>query len=119
MNEKRFDVKQKYIPRSMILSNQPARFLGYKHRMNQVLNLCGRGEIRNKMSDLIKKGKCAKCNDYVSLGNENHITMLFIITMNAGRLSAIFAAMLIHPFEDGNGRGPQNIMMKLYIKQRQ
>ena len=40
MNEKRFDVKQKYIPRSMILSNNPTRFLGYKHRMNQVLNLC-------------------------------------------------------------------------------
>ena len=38
MNEKRFDVKQKYVPRSMILSNQPTRFLGYKHRMNQVLN---------------------------------------------------------------------------------
>ena len=39
MNEKRFDVKQKYITRSMILSNQQTRFLAYKHRMNQVLNL--------------------------------------------------------------------------------
>ena len=27
MNENRFDVKQKYIPRPMILSNQPTRFL--------------------------------------------------------------------------------------------
>ena len=55
INEKRFDVKQKHIPRSMILSNQLTRFLGCKHRMNQVLNLYGRGEIRNKNSDLIKK----------------------------------------------------------------
>ena len=54
----------------MILSNQPTRFLGYKYRMNQALNLYGRGEIRNKVSDLIKKGKCAKCNDYVSLEND-------------------------------------------------
>ena len=34
--------------------------------------------------------------------------MLFIKTMDAGRLSGIFAVMLmvlnIHPFEDGNGR---------------
>ena len=57
MNEKRFYVKQKYIPMSMILSNQPTRFPGYKHRMNQVLNLCGTGEIRNKVSDLITKRK--------------------------------------------------------------
>ena len=60
INEKRFDVKQKYIPRPMILSSQPTRFLGYKHIMNQVLNLCGGVEICNKVSDLIKKGKCAK-----------------------------------------------------------
>ena len=30
INEKRFDVKQKYIPRPMILSNQPTHFLRYK-----------------------------------------------------------------------------------------
>ena len=103
MNEKRFHVKQKYIPMSMILSNQPTCFLGYKHRMNQVLNLCGRGGIRNKVSDLIKKGKCAKCNDYVYLGYGNYIsTMLFIITMDAGRLPVNFSAM--------------HIMMILYIK---
>ena len=83
MNEKRFDVKQKYIPRSMILLNQPTRFLRYKHRMNQVLNLCGWGEIRNKVSDLIKKGKCAKCHDYVSLGNDNHIST-YVVHNNNG-----------------------------------
>ena len=34
-----------------------------------------------------------------------YLRMLFIITMAAGRLSAIFAAILmVHPFEDGNGR---------------
>ena len=83
MNEKRFDVKQKYIPRSMILSNQPTRFLGYKHRMNQVLNLCGRGEIRHKVSDLIKKEKCVKCNDFVSLGNDSHIST-YVVHNNNG-----------------------------------
>ena len=99
MNEKRFDVKQKYIPRSMILSNQPTRFLGYKDRMNKVLNLYERGEIRNRVNDLIKKGKCAKCNDYVSLENGSHISAyLFIITIDAGRLSAIFVVMYNHPF---------------------
>ena len=83
MNEKRFDVKQKYIPRSMILSNQTTRFLGHKHRINQVLNLCGRGEICNKVSDLIKKVKCTKCNDYVSLGNGNHISA-YVVHNNNG-----------------------------------
>ena len=83
----------------MILSNQPTRFLRYNLRMNQLLNLCGRGEIRNKVSDLIKKGKCAKCNDYVSLENGSHISAyLFIITIDAGRLSAIFVVMYNHPF---------------------
>ena len=62
----------------MILSNQPTRFLRYNLRMNQLLNLCGRGEIRNKVSDLIKKGKCAKCNDYVSLENDNHISVYVV-----------------------------------------
>ena len=74
MNKKRFDVKQKYIPRPMILSNQPSRFLGYQHRMNQVLNKCGGKEARNKVSDFIKKGNCVKCNDYVSLGNDNNVS---------------------------------------------
>ena len=83
MNEKRFDVKQKHIPRSMILSNQTTRFLRHKHRINQVLNLCGRGEIRNKVSDLIKKVKCTKCNDYVSLGNGNHISA-YVVHNNNG-----------------------------------
>ena len=97
ISEKRFDVKQKNIPRPKILSNQPTRFLGYKHKMNHVLNLCGRGEIRNKVSDLIKKGKCAKCNDYVSMGNDNHISTYVVHNnMDAGRLSTIFAAMYIH-----------------------
>ena len=27
------------------------------------------------MSDLDKKGKCVKCNDYVSLVNDNHVSM--------------------------------------------
>ena len=74
MNGKRFDVKQKYISRPMILSNQATCFLGYKHRMNQALNFCGREEISNKVSDFIKKGKCNKCNDYMSLGNDNMST---------------------------------------------
>ena len=55
----------------MILSNQPTLFLGHKHRMNQALNFCGRGEIPNKVSDLIKKEKCNKCNDYMSLTDKN------------------------------------------------
>ena len=63
----------------MILSNQPARFLGYKHWMNQVLNLWEGGEIRNKVNDLIKKGKCPKCNNYVFLGNDNHISIMLLI----------------------------------------
>ena len=67
----------------MILSNQPIRFFGYKHRMNQVLNFCGRGEIRNKVSDFIKKGKCAKCNDHVSLGNGSHIST-YVVHNNNG-----------------------------------
>ena len=87
MNEKKKkkknDIKQKYIPRLMILSNQPTHFLGYKHRVTQVLNLCGRREIRNKVSDLIKKGKFAKCNDYVSLGNENHVST-YVVHNNNG-----------------------------------
>ena len=83
MNEKRFDVKQKYMPMSMILSNQPTRFLGYKHRMNQVLNLCEGREARNKVNDLIRKGKCAKCNDYVSLGNDNHVST-YVVHNNNG-----------------------------------
>ena len=45
-----------------------------------------------------------------------YLRMLFIITMDAGKLSAIFAAMHIHALDDGNGRRPQNIMMKLHIK---
>ena len=98
MNEKRFDVKQKYIPKPIILSNQPTCFLGYKYRMNQVLNLCGGVEIRNKVSVLIKKGKCAKCNDYVSLGNDNFVSTFVVHNNNngTGRLSAVFAAMYIH-----------------------
>ena len=83
MNEKRFCVKKKYIPMSVILSNQPTRFLGYKHRINQVLNLCGGREARNKVSDLIKKGKCAKCNDYVCLGNDNHVST-YVVHNNNG-----------------------------------
>ena len=83
MIEKRFDVKQKHIPRPMILSNQPTRFLGYKYRINQVLNLCERGEIHNKVSGFIKKLKCAKCNDYVSLGNDNH-TSTYAVHNNNG-----------------------------------
>ena len=67
----------------MILFNQPARFPGYKHRMNQVLNLCGREEIRNKVSDLIKIEKCAKYNDYVSLGNDNHMST-YVVHNNNG-----------------------------------
>ena len=51
--------------------------------MNQVLNLCRRGEIHNKVSDLIKNGKCAKCNDYVSLGNDNHIST-YVVHKNNG-----------------------------------
>ena len=109
MNEKRFDVKQKSIPRPMILSNQQTRFLRYKHRMNQVLNLCGRGEIHNKVSNLIKKKNASNvtiiCPWEMTI---IYLRMLFIITIDAGRFSAIFAAMLmvlsIHPFEDGNGR---------------
>ena len=67
----------------MILSNQPTCFLGYKYRMNQVLNLCGRGEFRNKVNDLIKKGKCAKYNDYVSMGNGNHVST-YVVHNNNG-----------------------------------
>ena len=68
----------------MILSNQPTRFLRYKHKMNQVLKLCGKREIRNKVSDLIKKGKCTKYNDYVSLGNDNHVSMYVVHNNNEG-----------------------------------
>ena len=67
----------------MILSNQPTSFLGYNHRINQVLNLWERGEVPNKVSDLIKKVKCAKCNDYVSLENGNHISA-YIVHNNNG-----------------------------------
>ena len=113
MNEKRFDVRQIYIPRSMILSNQPTRFLGYNHRMNQLLNLCRRGEICNKVNDLIKKEKESKvtvmCIWEMTI---IYLRMSFITTMDAGRLSAIFAAMHIHPSKDGNGRRPENIMMR-------
>ena len=35
------------------------------------------------MSDLIKKGKCAKCNDYVSLGNDSHIST-YVVHNNNG-----------------------------------
>ena len=84
MNEKRFDVKQKYIPRPIILLNQPTRFLGFKYRMNQVLNLCGGVEIHNKVNDLIKKGKCVKCNDYVSLGNDNYVSTYVVHNNNNG-----------------------------------
>ena len=97
MNEKRFNVMQKYSPRPMILSNQPTRFLGYKHRMNHVLNLCGRREIRNKVSDLIKKENAL--NVTIMCPWEMTIIyprMLFIITMDAGKFSAIFAAIYIH-----------------------
>ena len=82
MNEKRFDIKQNYIPRPIILPNQPTRFLGYKYRINQILNLCGGVEIRNKVNDLIKKGKCAKCNDYVYLGNDNHVSTYVVHNNN-------------------------------------
>ena len=83
----------------MILSNQPTRFFGYKHRMNQVLNFCRRGEIRNKVSDLIKKKNAP--NVMIMCPWEMaviYLRMLFIITMDAGKLSAIFAAMHINPF---------------------
>ena len=50
--------------------------------MNQVLNLCGRGEIHNKVSNLIKKEKCVKCNDYMPLGNDNHISTYVVHNNN-------------------------------------
>ena len=77
--------------------------------MNQVLNLCGRGEIHNKVSNLIKKKNASNvtiiCPWEMTI---IYLRMLFIITIDAGRLSAIFAVMLmvlnIHSFVDGNGR---------------
>ena len=102
INEKRFNVKQKYIPRPMILSNQPTRFLGYKYRMNQILNLCGRGEICNKVSGLIKKGKCVKYNDYVSLGNDNHISMYVVHNNNGCWKVVCNFCSNVYPFEGGH-----------------
>ena len=99
MNEKRFDIKQNYIPRPIILPNQPTRFLGYKYRINQILNLCGGVEIRNKVNDLIKKGNAPNvtimCTWEMTI---MCLRMLFIIIiiMETGRLSAIFAAMYIY-----------------------
>ena len=45
-----------------------------------------------------------------------YLRMLFIITMDVGRLPATFAAMFMVPSIDGNARRSQNIMMILYIK---
>ena len=98
MNEKRFDVKQKYIPRPIFLSNQPTRFLRQKHRMNQVLNLCEGVEIRNKVSDLIKKGKWVVT--IVSLGNDNHVSLYVDHKNNNGNWKTVcnFCSN-VYPFE--------------------
>ena len=98
MNEKRFDVKQKYIPRPIILLNQPTRFLRFKYRMNQVLNLCGGVEIRNKVNDLIKKGKCVTCNDYVSLGNDNYVSTYVVHNNGNWKIVCSFCSN-VYPIE--------------------
>ena len=99
MVEERLDVKQKYTPGPMILSNQPTRFLGYKHRMYQVLNLCGGVDILNKVNDLIKKGKCVKCNDYVSLENDNHVST-YVVHNNNGNWKIVYIfCSNAYPFE--------------------
>ena len=99
MVEKRLDVKQKYTPGPIILSNQPTCFLEYKHRMYQVLNLCGGVDILNKVNDLIKKGKCVKCNDYVSLENDNHVST-YVVHNNNGNWKIVYIfCSNAYPFE--------------------
>ena len=120
-NEKRFDVKQKYILTSMILSNQSTRSLRYKHRINRVLKLCGRWEICNKVNDLIKKGKSAKCNDYVSLGNDNHISTYVVHNNNGCRKVVCNFCSNAYGFEYPSAwrwkwKNLSQAMMMLYIK---
>ena len=102
INEKRFDIKQKYIPRPIILSNQPTHFLGHKRIINQVLNLCGGVEICYKVSDLIEKVKWAKCNNYTSLGNDDHISTHVVHNNNGSWKVVCNFCSNVYPFEGGH-----------------